>query len=202
MTAYFHRVPSAPRVLSLNEQQDLLRVTGERRGAYRDHVLFSMALGTALRSHELVALTVGDVQDDQGRIRRRLGLQVFKRSNPDAEMQQVMLSEALRGKLQRYLAQHHPSREPSAPLFYSRKGGHLSTRHIRTLLAKWQRLAGISRPVNVHGLRHTACTNLYRQTKDIRLTQRFARHASLLSTMRYSHPTEEDLVRAVAALPC
>ena len=46
------------------------------------------------------------------------------------------------------------------------------------------------------------CTNLYRQTKDVRLVQRFARHASLTTTMRYTHASDEDLARAVQQLTC
>jgi site-specific recombinase XerD len=43
---------------------------------------------------------------------------------------------------------------------------------------------------------------VYRKTKDIRLTQRFARHKSILTTAVYSHPTDEDLHRAVDGLLC
>lgn len=51
-------------------------------------------------------------------------------------------------------------------------------------------------------LRHSAVTNLYALTKDIRLTQRFARHRSLATTMVYTHPSEDDLVRVVEGLRC
>jgi hypothetical protein len=34
------------------------------------------------------------------------------------------------------------------------------------------------------------------------LTQRFARHKSILTTAVYFHPTDEDLVRAVDGMPC
>lgn len=53
-----------------------------------------------------------------------------------------------------------------------------------------------------HMLRHSAVTNLYALTKDIRLTQRFARHRSLATTMVYTHPSEDDLVRVVEGLRC
>jgi integrase/recombinase XerC len=53
-----------------------------------------------------------------------------------------------------------------------------------------------------HVLRHTACTNLYRKTRDIRLVQRFARHVNIHTTTIYAQPTEEDLMRAVRELPC
>ncbi len=46
------------------------------------------------------------------------------------------------------------------------------------------------------------CSAIYRRTKDIRLTQRFARHKSILTTAVYSHPTDEDLHRAVDGLTC
>ncbi len=84
----------------------------------------------------------------------------------------------------------------------SRNGNRLSGRQLRERLAQWQARAGIDRPVSVHGLRHSSCTNLYRATKDLRLVQRFARHASITSTMRYAHPNDEDLVRAVQDLQC
>jgi hypothetical protein len=41
-----------------------------------------------------------------------------------------------------------------------------------------------------------------RRTKDFRLTQRFARHKSILTTSIYAHSSDEDLVRAVRELPC
>ena len=68
--------------------------------------------------------------------------------------------------------------------------------------AVWQRCAGFDRHVSFRTLRHSACSAIYRKTKDIRLTQRFARHKSILTTAFYSHPTDEDLLRAVTGLPC
>lgn len=44
-----------------------MKVTGEHRAGYRDHVIFAVALGAGLREHELLALDVGDVFDEDGR---------------------------------------------------------------------------------------------------------------------------------------
>jgi hypothetical protein len=46
-------------------------------------------------------------------------------------------------------------------------------------------------------LRHTAITNVYRATKDLFLTQRFARHASPITTVAYTHPSDEELYEAI-----
>ena len=103
MTGYAFRIPTPPRMLSMDEQTALLTVTGERRGAFRDHIILSMALGTGLREHELLALDVGDIADDLGKIRRRVHLKVFKRSAKEPPPQEVLLSETIRTKLSRFL---------------------------------------------------------------------------------------------------
>ena len=41
-----------PRTLTEREQRALLKVTGEHRAGFRDHVLYAMALGTGLREHD------------------------------------------------------------------------------------------------------------------------------------------------------
>jgi site-specific recombinase XerD len=205
MTAYADAVHKPIRTLTEREQKLLLKATGEHLRGFRDHVLFSLALATALREHEAVALNVGDVFDERGRARQRVQLRVFKRSNKDAKTQEIVLSEGLRAKLDKlYRAKRAAgeSVEPGAPIFVSQKGNRLSTRQVRTAMKVWQERAGIERKVSFHGMRHSSCTNLYRRTKDIRLVQRFARHASVTSTMRYTHPADEELIRSVQDLPC
>jgi site-specific recombinase XerD len=205
MSTYAGNIARPPRTLTEAEQALLLRATGQHKDGFRDHVILSLALATGLREHELLALDVGDVFDGGGHTRRRVTLRVFKRSNDDAAMQEVVLGDTLRAKLEKLLRWKRSAGEGTAagdPIFVSRKGNRLSARQLRHAFHTWQERAGLDRRVGFHALRHTACTNLYRRTRDIRLTQRFARHRSILSTTIYTHPTDEDLVRAVQDLPC
>jgi site-specific recombinase XerC len=206
MAAYVESIRRAPRTLTEREQKALLRVTGEHCAGWRDHVLFAMALGTGLRAHELVALDVGDVFDDGGRVRRRLALRVFKGDGRgDDDGQEVLLPEGLRAKLERlraWKAGEGESLDGAAPLFVSQRGSRLSTRQLRHAFAVWQERAGFERHVSLHALRHTACSSVYAASKDLRLTQRFARHRSVVTTMVYTHPSDDDLVRAVEQLRC
>lgn len=204
MTAYaIRRRP--PTTLTKIEQARLLKITGEHARGFRDHCLFALALGTGLRESELLALDVGDVRGERGQVRRRIPLRVFKRSTDDPAPQEVFLPDALHYKLGRLLAwkkQQGESLAADAPLFVSRHGRRLSDRMAREAFRRWQARAGFDRLYHFHALRHTACTNVYRKTRDIRLVQRFARHANITTTTIYAQPSDEDLLRAVQDIPC
>jgi integrase/recombinase XerC len=47
-----------------------------------------------------------------------------------------------------------------------------------------------------------AITNVYRATHDLFLAQRFARHVSPLTTVVYTHPSDEEMSRRVRGLVC
>jgi len=194
---------SSPRTLTATEQHRLLQATARRRRDYRDHVIYSLALATGLREHELAGLDVGDVYDEAGRPRSWLRLRVYKRSRSRFARQEVPVSTLLQDKLARFRRWKQLERESldaAAPLLVSRLGRRISLRQLRHGFHVWQRRAGFERRYGFHSLRHSACQRIYESTGDIRLTQRFARHASLVTTMIYTHPGDEALVRAVDGL--
>jgi integrase/recombinase XerC len=203
--SYIDGIRKPPSTLTLDEQTALLRVTGEHKDGFRDHVLFSVALGTGLREHEIAALTVGDIRNERGDVRRRFPLRVFKRSNLDFQAQESVLPDALRYKLEKFLrwkkSEHEPLADTDA-LFTSRQGGHMTTRRLRQIFTAWQTEARFERRLHFHCLRHTALSNLYRATRDIRLVQKVARHKSISSTQIYTMPSDEDVLRGVRSLPC
>ena len=92
--------------------------------------------------------------------------------------------------------------EPSDPLFATIRGTRLSKRRAQYAFREWQEKAGFDRFFSFHSLRHTSVTNLYRATRDLLLTQRFARHSHLATTTTYTHPSDEDLAESVKGLPC
>ena len=206
MSSYSQTLARGPRVLTDREASLLLKVTGQWKDGFRDHVLYSVALATGLREHELLALDVGDVFDEAlERARRHVRLRVFKRSSQDPPPQEVVLPDLARAKLEKLIATRRREGDvvtASSPVFVSRNHRRLSSRQVRRAFALWQARAGLDRRLSFHSLRHTACTGVYRRSKDIRLTQRFARHSSLLSTMIYTHPSDDDLVRVAQTLLC
>lgn len=205
MTAYADTIARPVKTLTEAEQRILFKVTGQHVEGFRDNVIYSLAMGAGLREHEILALDIGDVFDDAGRAKRRVALRVFKRSSKEPAPQEVLLPDIVRAKLEKLLAGRKRAGEtitPSAPVFVSRLGRRLSARQLRHAFGVWQKRAGFERHFNFHCLRHTACSGVYRASKDLRLTQKFARHKSVVTTSIYTHPTDDELLRAVQGLIC
>ncbi len=59
----------SPTTLTQAEQRLILRATAQHP---RDHLIYSLALGTGLRLGEIVGLNVGDVFNGNGRPRTRI----------------------------------------------------------------------------------------------------------------------------------
>jgi site-specific recombinase XerD len=193
----------APRTLTRSEQARLLKVTGTSADTYRDHMLFALALGTGLRTLELVGLDVGDVRNKRGGARQRVDLRIFKRCTDDPSPQFVLLSDTLRKKIDRFFRWKRARGEQlevSAPLFVARGGRRLSKRRARALFAAYRELCDLSPSLSFHALRHTFCQALYEQTEDIRLVQKAARHVNVQTSTRYAEPSDDQLLTAVNRL--
>ena len=193
-------MPLSPSTLTRDEQRRILAVTSDDPEDLRDHMLLAVALGTGLRLHEILALNVGDVARD-GKPRSRVRLRVAK----GGRTSDIFVPQRLQTKLRRFLvwkARGGESLEPGAPLFISNLGRRLSKRRAQQVFANWQERAGLDQRHTFHQLRHSAVNGVYRETKDILLTQRFARHSSLLVTSVYLHPTDDDLECSVRRIRC
>lgn len=74
----------------------------------------------------------------------------------------------------------------------------LTTRQIERIINKagWDALG---RPVHPHMLRHTFATKLMRVT-DIRTVQELLGHSNVTTTQIYTHPNEDDKIKAITDL--
>lgn len=57
---------------------------------------------------------------------------------------------------------------------------------------------GFDRLYSFHTTRDTSVTAVYRMTRDLFLAQRFARHLSPLTTVVYTHPSDQDPARSLS----
>jgi site-specific recombinase XerC len=190
----------SPQTLTRAEQRAILRAT---TGKARDHLIYSLALGTGLRLAEIVGMNVGDVYTPDGRPRNRVRLRAEIAKGGRAG--DVFLPAALAAKLRRfwrYKASRGEGLQPGDPLFCSQSRRRISKRRVQFAFRTWQVRAGFDRLYPFHALRHTAVTNVYRASRDLFLAQRFARHVSPLTTTVYTHPSDEELFNRVRRLSC
>ena len=190
----------SPTTLTQAEQRTILRATAKNT---RDHTIYSLALGTGLRLGEIVGLNVGDVFNGNGRPRTRVRIrrEITKRGKAG----DVFLPDKLVVKLKRFWAFKKERREglaDDAPLFCNQSRTRISKRRVQFAWREWQKRAGFDRLYPFHCTRHTAVTNVYRATRDLFLAQRFARHASPLTTTVYTHPSDEEMRDQVRRLDC
>jgi site-specific recombinase XerC len=182
-----------------SEQRAILRATACNP---RDHLIYSLALGTGLRLAEIVGLDVGDVYIDDRTSRTRL--KIRPEIAKGGRTGDVFLPQALIPKLQRFWAFKARRREglaPGDPLFCSQSRVRISNRRVQFAFRTWQVKAGFDRLYPFHALRHTAVTNVYRASRDLFLAQRFARHLSPLTTTIYTHPSDQEMFERVRFLP-
>jgi len=71
---------------------------------------------------------------------------------------------------------------------------------VQRLVAKFARLAGITRKVTPHMLRHTFATRFLRQGGDLATLQLLLGHANLATTARYLHPDAARVQEMVEGL--
>jgi site-specific recombinase XerC len=190
----------SPQTLTRGEQRAILRSTAQN---CRDHLIYSLALGTGLRLAEIVGLNVGDVYTPVGKPRNRILLR--REIAKGGRSSDVFLPDSLVAKLRIFWRHKVTRREglaPSDPLFCSQSRRRISPRRVQFAFRTWQLKAGFDRLYPFHALRHTAVTNVYRASRDLFLAQRFARHVSPLTTTVYTHPSDEELWQGIRGLRC
>jgi integrase len=190
----------SPPTLTREEQRSLLDASA---GHPRDHLVFSMALGTGLRLGEIVGMNVGDVFFPDGRPKMRIRLRAEIAKGGRAA--DVFLPVALVRKLEAFWAYKLACRErldPASPLLCNQGRRRISKRRVQVVFRAWQVIAGFGRLYPFHSARHTAITSVYRASRDLFLAQRFARHASPLTTTLYTRVSDEEMFERLSGMEC
>ncbi len=151
----------------------------------RNQLLFEMFIQTGMRLSEVASLNIGDVR----------GKKSFQVVGKGRKVREIFLPL----NLTKLVGNSVNGNPPGSPLFTSYRGERLTRGGIQGLFRKYAAKAGIKR-VSVHSLRHTFLTEIYRRTRDLRLTQELAGHSSPVTTMRYTHIGQSEKKAAIQRL--
>ena len=159
----------------------LLAVPGDSPIALRARAVLEMLYATGLRCSELVGLNLEEIDLD-ARMARVLGKGRKERVVPFGAHAKRAI-EAYLGT--RNLAKYRYSDQ--TPLFINARGGRLTDRSVRRLLAARVKAIALERRMSPHTLRHSFATHLLERGADLRAIQELLGHASLSTTQRYTH---------------
>lgn len=154
----------------------------------RDKALIELLFSTGTRVSELSGLKIEDVNLDKDE---------FSVRGKGNKWRVVFLSNQAKYWLKKYLAE----RSDTCPYLFVRhdragkkdqeKG--LSPRSIQRLVKRYSRIAGITKKITTHTLRHTFATDLLAGGADLRSVQSMLGHASITTTQIYTHVTDQRL---------
>jgi integrase/recombinase XerD len=177
-----------PKVLTPDEQRALLAEFDRRYpSALRNLVAVRLMLECGLRCGEVVAIRPEHLDLTTCRL--------LVREGKGGKDRVVWFSDDLRDLIARWL-----ERQPASPwLLPTRHGTQLNCRYVREMTKRKAIAARIPEAgrVSPHSLWHSFATTLLRETKNIRLTQKALGHASLATTMIYTHITDGELEAAL-----
>lgn len=88
-------------------------------------------------------------------------------------------------ELREMLAMAATSEDPAIPFLELLRGRPMTRSTIEVWFARMKKKAGAAPMITTHDLRRTAATNLYLQTRDLSVCQKFLGHANPITTLRY-----------------
>jgi len=186
---------SGDREISFLEGEEVERILNApdiaTRNGVRDRAIMEVLFSTGLRVSELVNLKLDALNFERGEM-AILG--------KGKKIRIVFLSKDALYWLDQYVKNRGFAADDKGklifdkkePLFSSTNKG-ISVRTVERLVSKYAGIAGITKKVSPHTLRHSFATDLLISGADIRSVQSLLGHSSITTTQVYTHVTDQHL---------
>ncbi|MBU0649310.1 tyrosine-type recombinase/integrase [Patescibacteria group bacterium] len=161
---------------------------------FRDRAILELLFSTGMRVSELIGLNIEDVN---------LKKDEFTIRGKGNKTRIVFLSNQARYWLGEYLkkrndifpallVRHDRAKKISARV-KDPKGVRLTPRSVQRMIQRYAKVAGITKKVTPHTLRHSFATDLLMGGADLRSVQSMLGHSSITTTQIYTHITNKQL---------
>lgn len=176
-----------PSVLTIAQVDLLLQAPDkETHLGVRDRALLQVLYASGLRVSEVCSLNIQDVDDTVVRVRGKGGKERL-----------VPIAQSAVKSIDDYLVKFRSSIDgKEEALFLNQKGKRIDRVTIWKRIKVYAKIAGISKPISPHTLRHSFATHLLENGADLRVIQEMLGHASIATTDRYTHVSMRHLSAA------
>ena len=179
--------------LSYDEVEDMLsKIDLSTESGLRDRAIIELLYSGGLRVSELVGLNRDSIN-----LKRR----EFMVRGKGSKDRPIFISKSAADRVQDYL----DARSDSLPALFLNNSRNLqavdtsgdfrrmTVRSVERIVEKYARLAGITKQVSPHTLRHSFATDLLMNGADLRSVQSMLGHADISTTQIYTHVTDAHL---------
>lgn len=179
--------------LHYDEVEDMLnQIDTSTESGLRDRAIIELLYSGGLRVSELVGLDRGSIN-----LERR----EFMVRGKGSKDRPIFISQSAADRVQDYL----DARTDSLPALFLNNSRNTQTvdtsgnyrritaRSVERIVEKYARLAGITKHVSPHTLRHSFATDLLMNGADLRSVQSMLGHADISTTQIYTHVTDAHL---------
>ncbi len=175
--------------------EELQRLTAQpdvsKQNGMRDRAILELLFSSGLRVSELVAL-----DRDHINLKRR----EFMVRGKGQKDRPVFISDEAAAWIEKYIAMRTDN---TKPLFIRYSGSkkidnsgnftRLTARSVQRMVSRYALLAGITKHVSPHTLRHSFATDLLMNGADLRSVQAMLGHSNIATTQIYTHVTDPHL---------
>ena len=184
--------PKLPRSLpkSLNEQEveDLLNAPNTLDSiGLRDRAMLELLYASGLRVSELVTVKVNEVSTQDG---------VVRITGKGSKTRLVPMGEEAADWIDQYLKQARPEilqKRLCDAMFVTARADAMTRQAFWYLIKRYALVAGITKHMSPHVLRHAFATHLLNHGADLRVVQMLLGHADISTTQIYTHVARERL---------
>lgn len=188
-----HVVRKQVTFLHFNEVEDMLnQIDTSTESGLRDRAIIELLYSGGLRVSELVGLDRGSIN-----LERR----EFMVRGKGSKDRPIFISQSAADRVRDYL----DTRTDSLPALFLNNSRNtqavdtsgnyrrMTPRSIERIVEKYARMAGITKHVSPHTLRHSFATDLLMNGADLRSVQSMLGHADISTTQIYTHVTDAHL---------